>query len=252
MISDFIIEKQKGCNLIIKDTSHGYLFEVESRINKELNKFKYSETATMFIVEYLGETDQTVVAKKVFQHIDCESDLITIQPLEVSIEKDGYYSVTQLILPTVKCYEENKDDRNYPWKLCTSGVFLIDSKGRVVQATDDTYIEIDPLALPVDLCNSTVSGCTKDTFIICHLWDCYIKACKELLNARITECFDNSLKEATFRRDYLWMTLNVVKYYTEFEQYMEAQRLLTKVMGCNGMCSDKSNKNKSSCGCHKA
>jgi hypothetical protein len=45
-------------------------------------------------------------------------------------------------------------------------------------------------------------------------------------------------KELIYKRDLLWSALNVIKYMIEIDQYEEAERLLERIMGCNGLCNN--------------
>ena len=47
------------------------------------------------------------------------------------------------------------------------------------------------------------------------------------------------------------MTINVIKYYVELGQLMEAQRLLEELIKCGGICNDTQSPGKKSCGCSR-
>ena len=49
------------------------------------------------------------------------------------------------------------------------------------------------------------------------------------------------------------MTINIIKYYVEMTQLLEAQRLLEEVNFCGGMCNgqDVFEQQASGCGCNK-
>lgn len=50
----------------------------------------------------------------------------------------------------------------------------------------------------------------------------------------------------TYKRDLLSSTLFALNYLTEVGKFEEAQQILERVSGCNGLCSDK---NLNNCGC---
>jgi hypothetical protein len=50
------------------------------------------------------------------------------------------------------------------------------------------------------------------------------------------------------KRDLVWAALNVIQYMIDFNQLAEAQRLLERINGCNGLCSSEDTGDKG-CGC---
>ena len=74
----------------------------------------------------------------------------------------------------------------------------------------------------------------------------------EILNNAVLRCktIDDELR---FNRDFLWMTINVINYYLEWDKYSEAQIVLENI-GCTNLCpNDRSlySPTKSGCGCHQ-
>ena len=43
--------------------------------------------------------------------------------------------------------------------------------------------------------------------------------------------------ELIYKRDLVWMSINVIKYLTECEQLAEVERILETINGCNGLCT---------------
>ena len=82
----------------------------------------------------------------------------------------------------------------------------------------------------------------------CKLRKCYIKACQEIFDSQASiRCNQNSLdQDLIHKRDLLWSTINVINYMVEFDQFEEAQRLLERITGCNGLCENSVD---NSCGC---
>ena len=90
-------------------------------------------------------------------------------------------------------------------------------------------------------------------FQTCRLRKCYIKICYDIYDSQASiTCNTNNLdKELIYKRDLIWSALNVIKYLTEFDQFEEAERLLEKIMGCNGLCKNESSEyTTSTCGCN--
>lgn len=60
--------------------------------------------------------------------------------------------------------------------------------------------------------------------------------CNEILNMNLLKCKSKNadLDNLIFKRDFVWMTINVIKYSVSLGQYAEAQRILEQVNTCNG------------------
>ena len=72
---------------------------------------------------------------------------------------------------------------------------------------------------------------------------CYINYCRKLFQ-KLTkgcnyECSQDDVKDLTYIRDFLWMTLNTIDYQISFKQYMEAQRILEMTDYCGGFCKNQ-------------
>lgn len=112
-----------------------------------------------------------------------------------------------------------------------------------------TSEEVDVLELTTRNCAGTsISHETTCFFSICKLWDCYINLCKEIFNNTNYTCKISQVN--TYARDFVWMTINIIKYHIEKGNLIEAQRLLESVNGCGGFCQNTNNPLKSTgCGC---
>lgn len=100
--------------------------------------------------------------------------------------------------------------------------------------------------------NTTISISKKDTFSINRLYDCYISISKDYFNSTDLRCLTNTNADLTFKRDFLQMTINILKYRVENKQLFEAQRVLEAINGCGSFCkSIKLNSNINNCGCYK-
>ena len=100
--------------------------------------------------------------------------------------------------------------------------------------------------------NTTISISKKDTFSINRLYDCYISISKDYFNSTDLRCLTNTNADLTFKRDFLQMTINILKYRVENKQLFEAQRVLEIINSCGSFCkSIKLNSNINNCGCYK-
>jgi len=71
---------------------------------------------------------------------------------------------------------------------------------------------------------------------------------KKVLDERTSiQCNNTGVdKGDLYKRDLLLSAINVITYLAEMEQFEEAERLLERISGCNGLCDTTSS---SSCGC---
>lgn len=84
-------------------------------------------------------------------------------------------------------------------------------------------------------------------FQICKLKKCYTNIAQKIIDSS-TSCNNTVQSDSIYKRDLLWSTINVLQYLVEQQQYEEAQRLLKRVTGCNGLC-DNCYSNNQDCGC---
>lgn len=107
---------------------------------------------------------------------------------------------------------------------------------------------------------SNVKVVVDDFFNICTLNKCFIDKATQLLsqykgcsnfglcNTSI-KCPSNVDQVAIQTRDYLWMTLNAIKYAIDCKDYQTANNLLDCLNTCQGSCVYE--ENNKSCGCEK-
>lgn len=94
-------------------------------------------------------------------------------------------------------------------------------------------------------------------FQVCKLRKCYVRICQEIFDKQTSiKCNKNNVdNNLIYKRDLIWSTLNVINYMVEVDQYEEAERLLERITGCNGLCGDSfygnscHEKSYSNCGC---
>lgn len=148
-------------------------------------------------------------------------------PVEFTIGEDGYYLLCKLIVPT---------DITKPYYYF-NGQFFKGSKEIQLQELIETNPEV-----------SQVEISYEHYFQICHLRQCFIDICQKIFNEQASiRCEKDKVdKELIYKRDLIWSAINVIKYLVEFEQFEEAERLLERITGCNGLCQHEESKG---CGC---
>lgn len=90
-------------------------------------------------------------------------------------------------------------------------------------------------------------------FQTCRLRNCFVNICYQIFDTQASINCNNSKLDQNliYKRDLVWSALNVLKYMVELNQYEEAERLLERIMGCNGLCSNVCSNSYqiSKCGC---
>ena len=210
-----------------------------------INKYKYSETNSIIVTKYISKDSEEKIKVQYFQHDNEE------ETMSVNLSKDGNYITYYIILPSLVWLQNQLENENNILDQYQS-IYILDNStiykyvnDELVEVSLDEIIERNPE-------ETTISISSKISFSICYLNKCYISLCKSILNVTLTKCKNPDTSDLIFKRDYLWMTINVIKYLIENEQFMEAQNILDQVNSCNGFCQNyyRSNNIKTyGCGC---
>lgn len=205
--------------------------------------FKYSETCTINIIDYIS-TKEEVQEEVLFTEHTSFLDEVYFEVI-----KDGYYKITHIILPTIKWLERQKQNKYFDLSFYNA-IYVTDGNNIYKYLNNALKkCNVEEVKM-VNSTGTTISRCTKPFFSTYNLYKCYINYCKQLFEQISSKCIEDS-KNDTFIRDFIWMTVNVINYYIEQEQYIEAQRLLEEINGCNGFCREYYPKlTINNCGCH--
>lgn len=265
-----------GSNKIqIKDNSQDNDFYLPEDVNDtfnlntryELKQFKYSQTYTVNHVQYTSTKGVTQLSTIYTDHS------VYLDEAYYEIPQDGYYTIFHFIIPNIEWLQEIVDRKLNFIKETSLVLYVTDgntiysvNKQKLINAVfsetvqEDTinvmdYVsEIESLETLIssNVTDTTILLAKKDTFSINRLYDCYISISKDMFNTANIKCLDKNDKDLIFKRDFLWMTINVLKYRVENSQLFEAQRILETVNGCGSFCkTSKPNLNISGCGCYK-
>ena len=142
-----------------------------------------------------------------------------------SFTEDGYYTLTTM--PVSKEY-------------CADYYYKKDDKGRYTFY--HAGLEVKDIQEIID------KGHTTDYFHLCNIKKCYIALCQEILDSKASvNCNDNFIdKSAAYKRDLVGSAIRVAEYLIEMKQFAEAERLIQRISGCNGLCPES---NDGGCGC---
>ena len=269
MTNHFILATINGCKLQIVDQTEfpekssiqEYSFEDSVSINILINnKTKEDEIINQ---EILVHNDPKLVSKQ-YNYMatedaystEIDSNYLSLESTDISefqLFNDGKYTAYHMIIPTKQWVDKYDSDtllQNYAY------LYYYDS-GNIYKSLDGgktSEITSADLIKEVNITGSTLYRCKKETFSICFLYQCYINYCKRILDQTINKCITKD-EDLLFKRDFVWMTINIIKYYLENGQLDEAQRLLEETMSCNGFCKSNilkyslTNNTVSGCGC---
>lgn len=110
---------------------------------------------------------------------------------------------------------------------------------------------------------TNIKAVVNDYFSYCNLYKCFIKKAEALLdsykgcggtNRLCSKSTDDVKCKSTISdydvqiRDYLWMVITAIKYAIECEDYRKANKLLSCITTCNGIC-DEVKQTSTGCGC---
>ena len=234
-----------SCKVTVQDNST-YLPEDSTGTVK--GKFKFSETVSIDVLQ-LNKTSETIYINPTYtDHSD-----VTDSTLQVG--SDGWFSLVHLVLPSAEWFNKEKEKSEGSALGLYNIVYYVDEStiykyiNGEIQQVDLTEI------LEINTVDTTISKISEDFISICFLRKCYVNLCKQMLNDRgFSSCWNQNKidNELIYKRDLVWMALNVIKYLTECEQLAEVERIIEVINGCNGLCaSSVSSTNTSDCGCSK-
>lgn len=234
------ITTSNKCKIVVQDVST-YLAEDFSGIVK--GKFKYSDTISIDVLQH-NQTLKTIYTKH-----------DTLKSIDIPIEFDGWFSLVHLVIPNIEWFNKELEKTEGSALGLYDIVYFSDGtdiykyiNGETSQVTIDEILEINTV-------NTTISRISRDFVSICFLIKCYINLCQQIFNDRgISKCWNKNKinSELIYKRDLVWMAINVVKYLTQRGQLAEADRLIKTIQGCNGLCvSTNLTNNTNGCGCFK-
>lgn len=232
--------KENNCSLVITDVtqdSDQYVgeFVANTKAWHERNQFKYSETYTINIVYKHTTSSDTIIAGTITEHCSY------LDEEHIKLKEDGYYTIDHVILPSIDTYDASID---LDWYVCDGA--------SIYTRCENSWEEVsfDKLATLVEnneLEGTTISGISLTQFSICHLYACYVNKCKNIFNS-LSACSSND--NVHYSRDLIWMAINIIKYYVEIGQLLEAQQLLEELHYCGELCSEDMSQT-IDCGCSK-
>ena len=227
--------------IIVTDVSTTYLEEDDPSFS--LNCFRKSDTQSIVIAS-INKLKGEEVATSTIGNI-------------INIDRDGWLTIYYLILPTKEWFIRASKTSNI---LDLYDIVYYVSKGNVYwyQSNTQEFGQVHQLQELIDLAQlpnvkTTLSYAKADRVSIFNLEKCYINLCQQIFESRgFSQCYNknNIDSELIYKRDLVWMAINVIKYLAECNQPYEVERIIELLYSCNGVCGDKKvRSNGKGCGC---
>jgi hypothetical protein len=274
MIVDFDIFKEGEHKIAIRGLSlcHKEYLDDSYASTYDYYKYKYDESITIDLIyfnQYTGGSDSPI-EQSIYEDIP-DVKYYTIDhtcsfndEYVFTAKQDGWFTISQYILPTDKWLVNvlaQKDGIEYLRNIIENqerDIYIFDTKNNIIQqitfkssGSDElVFTPKDTLAVLEmnELLLGTIFKSTRNYVLMEYLWDCYIKNSRNVINGMAAlSC--NKTDIDTFPRDFVWMTLNVLKYHAERCQFAEAARLIEELRTCNGFCNDETSSVSNTCGC---
>lgn len=225
--------------IVIEDFSreYGQYLSEDVDVIASFEDYKYSESASLNTIIKVGLKESTLVDVLLDTH-DGDVDSVTF-----NVDKDGYYTVDHLILPNMLWWKNASDD----YKNFYTTIYLTDGE-KVYKVIDGEPVECTVKEIiERNIEGTTIKKCRVDVFFTANLQNCYVNYCKEIFNGLLLACNKGQYDDAIYKRDFIWMTLNIIDYLVGFKQFMEAERILESFHTCGGFCENK--QKPVGCGC---
>ena len=202
---------------------------------------KYKHTATLNCITRITNRSISLVDVLLEEHVDGKPDEAYFK-----VDKDGYYIVDHIVLPTFDWLKEVPEEC-----FAEYDVLYVTDKEKIYKIVEGELVECTiKEIMERNAEGTTLMKCKINVFFTGHLQECYINYCKKIFDS-VNECAPKDMDYNTYARDFIWMTLNIIDYLIGFKQYLEAQRLIELFHTCNGFCNDRKlhGFKSKSCGC---
>lgn len=180
---------------------------------------------------YIVQNNRTINPTIIYKQVGNPGEIFTIPAT------DGYISFCHIVIPTKEFFDSHEGQFTY-WATLD---------GRIYK--NSGQVDIQEI---IEVNDSTLIKHIHNFFSVFHLRKCYVSLCQKIFNDRgFDRCFNGKVNsQLIYKRDLVWAALNVIQYMIDFNQLAEAQRLLERINGCNGLCSSEDTGDKG-CGCEQ-
>lgn len=232
------ISTNNNCSIVILDNTQYWENDTIAK-----GEFKYSDSISIDVI-HLNKINENIIKDyKITTHNSLNKNI------SIPIKFDGWFTVKHIILPNKEWFDKASESELGLYSI----VYYADDMTIYKYINNQSYaISLDEI-LEVNPKNTTISIISKDYISICFLIKCYINLCKQIFESRgFSQCSNknNIDSELIYKRDLIWMAINIIKYMTECNQLYESERIIELLNSCNGICNNKENNyNNHGCGC---
>ena len=163
----------------------------------------------------------------------------------VDIPKDGYYTLTYLVIPKEEYVNKLLELDENLISLFTDIFYYKDNS--IFNKKEQQEVDINTF-IERNLEGTNVLRYSKDFCSVFFLQKCYYNLCMKLLkNNDCTTCNYEST-DLSYYRDIMFMGLQTVRYLSLKGRFMEAQNIVERFQSCSNICNNTYNEN---CRCNK-
>jgi len=247
----FTINLTTDCNIIVTDTTgfstdNATGFALETAVSTPYDVYKLSEGYFLDILTLNGYNEApTVVLTGSYLHKATE-DVVTVYannftPITYKLAQDSTFTLTKFFIMSEEFYNQEKTTGRFDTKVIyyTDGTDLYKVESGVAsKITLAAFMLADPTLVTTNL-RTEVKFAS-----VCYLTKCYQNLIQLTLGDGCTGCAtDIHMKQ----RDFLYMSLEAIKYLTDTGYTTEIQKIIEALDLCGGIC--KSVTPDSNCGC---
>lgn len=249
------INTDRNCRITTTDNT---IYPAEDTVSHVPGEFKYSESISIVAIHHNKIKEEN--AKYKIQYIPHSTN----RTIDIPINLDGWFDVFYIVLPTLEWVQKeaaitgSSHLSSYDIIYCSDGVNLFQYSNKKFSTVDSINTIINSTESNL---KTTVSLIKQEYVSICYLRKCYISLCKQIFESRgLSPCWskNNIDSELVYKRDLVWMAINVITYLTEIHSechptLAEVERIIEMIHGCNGVCKPPTMlntfKGSNDCGC---
>lgn len=255
-----------SCKIVIRDDTEfggqGYVPESSNSVAPYV--FKYSETVAVDVL-VLNKTEGPETQIPIYtdhneQIVSNDLDPNNIKPgmfaTVLPVKFDGWFTAYHIVVPSKAWFEKEFNKTAGSTLSLYDAVYYSDGQGfyKYLPNEGSFQVSIDEV-IERNIEKTTISREEKNYVSICFLKKCYISLCQQIFNSKgFSQCWNKNSQSSdlAYKRDLVWMAINVIKYLTQFNQLAEVQRIIESIGGCNGLCKSEFKQLSShGCGCSK-
>lgn len=237
------------CNILITDNS---IYQDENDININPSKLKFLDTVSIVTIIHQDTRED----KLKYYYIDKHNSRF----FKVPITFDGVFVIQFVVVPTIEWYNKSlKSVSKEDLIQAFGGKLSIWDGQQILEITVNSKESVPILEFIEDTGYSSLSvNRYKEKLLsTSKLRKCYVNLCQKIFNDKNFSSCQSKNKvdnELIYKRDLIWMTINVITYLWQLgNSDLEIASLLKQVNKCNGLCSpypdDSIIINNNGCGC---